>query len=92
MTIRFDIARAALLDVGRPDLAAQIRENRGGDPSCPGGIRRTGRPMADSVLIIRAIRLGHQSDPEGAPIGCAVEGGVPACDDGRCPTCLEVKS
>ena len=83
MTIRTETARAALLEVGRPDLAALIYENRIGDPSCRGGIYRPDRPRDDSILIARAMRLGHTADPDGAPIGCGLEGN----DDGCFPAC-----
>lgn len=84
MTIRVDVTRGALLEVGREDLAKHICENRIGDPSCRGGIYIEGRPAADSSLIVRAMRLGHSADPEGAPVGCGWEGApggsFPACD------------
>ena len=61
MSRRVDVARAALLEVGREGLAKLIGENRIGDPKCVGGIIREDRPRADSVLIM-AMRLGHMSD------------------------------
>lgn len=86
-TRRTSVARAALQEVGRPDLADQIGQNRAGHPTARGGIWGD-RAEADATLILRAIRLGHRSDPEGAPVGCGVEGGVPECDTGSCDTCL----
>lgn len=87
MTLRVNVARGALLEVGREDLAKLIYENRIGDPSCRGGIYRPDRPTADSVLVARAMRLGHQSDPNGAPVGCGLDGqpdgAFPACDGCR---------
>ena len=88
MTRRVEIAQAALLDIGRPDLAALVSANRAGDPSCRGGIFRWDRPRCDSEMIIAAFRLGHMSDTDGAPVGCDIEGGFPACKDGRCHVCL----
>ena len=69
MTRRVDVARAALLEVGRPDLAEQVKENRAGNPSfnppCAGG----GPPLlpCDQPLVLRAFWLGHLADPEGTP-------------------------
>lgn len=87
MTLRVDVTRGALLEVGREDLAKHIAENRIGDPSCKGGIYVEGRPVADSHLIVRAMRLGHLADPDGATVGCGQQGGAdgafPACDDCR---------
>lgn len=87
MTTRVDVARGALLEVGREDLARHIYENRIGDPSCRGGIYIEGRPIVDSHLIVRAMRLGHLADPEGATVGCgkggAPGGSFPACDGCR---------
>lgn len=88
ITNRVDVARAALLDCGRPDLAHLIRVNRVGDPSCDGGVFRADRPYGDSVMVLSAMRLGHLADPDGAPVGCDLDGGFPACPDGRCPICL----
>lgn len=88
MTRRVDVARAALYDIGRPDLAILVRENSIGDPTVPGDLTR---PKADSVLILRAFRLGHQSDPDGAPVVCHPPSSLPrafvACDHcwGNCP-------
>lgn len=84
-TLRVSVARAALLEIGRDDLAKTIGQNRIGDPKCVGGIRREDRTEADSRLIVRALRLGHQADPEGAPVGCPTPiGGMPLCDDCTC--------
>ncbi len=94
MSRRVDVARAALLEVGREDLAKLIGENRIGDPKCVGGIIREDRPRADSVLIMAAMRLGHMSDSDGAPVECLLVGGgdeatvFPACHGclGECMT------
>lgn len=90
MTARVDVARAALLEVGREDLAKLIGENRIGDPKCVGGVVREDRPRADSVLIVTAMRLGHLSDPDGAPVECLRD--VGEVDDRgvfpACPGCL----
>jgi len=87
MTRRVDVTRAALMEVGREDLAKLIGENRIGDPKCVGGIYREGRSVADSTLIVRAMRLGHLGDPEGAPVACGLtgdnSGAFPACDGCR---------
>ena len=86
MSGRVDVARAALLEVGREDLAKLIGENRIGDPKCVGGIIREDRPRADSVLIMAAMRLGHMSDPDGAPVECLRD--VSGMDDrGVFPAC-----
>ena len=86
MSGRVDVARAALLEVGREDLAKLIGENRIGDPKCVGGVVRSGRPRSDSVLIVAAMRLGHMSDPDGAPVECLW--GVSGVDDrGVFPAC-----
>lgn len=72
-TVRVDVARGALMDVGRPDLADLIRCNRIGNPSCCGGIYVEGRPLVDSEMIVTAMRLGHLADPEGPPVVCLRE-------------------
>ena len=45
---------------------------------------RSDRSRDDSVLIVRAMRLGHMGDPDGAPVQCLLytdaEGVFPACD------------
>ncbi len=94
MSRRVDVARAALLEVGREDLAKLIGESRIGDPKCVGGIIREDRPRADSVLIMAAMRLGHMSDSDGAPVECLLVGdgdeatAFPACHGclGECMT------
>ena len=69
------------MEVGRGDLAAAIIANRIGDPYLPGSFD-IDRPTAR--LLVRAFRLGHESDPEGAPIGC----GLPPTDRGHMGECL----
>lgn len=64
-TLRSTIAHAALLDVGRPDLAASVGTNRAGNSTCIGGF--PAHPVDDQKLLARAFRLGHQADPEGCP-------------------------
>lgn len=85
--LRTTVARAALLEVGRPEFAALIYANRIGDPSCDGGVYREDRTEADSVLIARAMRLGHLADPDGAEVGCGLTGApggsFPSCDGCR---------
>ena len=86
MTRRVDVTRAALMEVGREDLAKLIGENRIGDPKCVDGVVRSGRPRSDSVLIVAAMRLGHMSDPDGAPVECLRD--VSGVDDrGVFPKC-----
>lgn len=91
MTRRFDIAHAALLDMGRPDLADLLVEHNGHPffhPKADGTL-----PLADCKLGARAFRLGHLGDPEGVPIECHSADEIldhdvfPACDPGTiCPT------
>ena len=86
MTRRVDVTRAALMEVGREDLAKLIGENRIGDPKCVDGVVREDRPRADSVTITAAMRLGHMSDPDGAPVECLRD--VSGMDDrGVFPAC-----
>lgn len=76
-TLRVQVARAALQEIGRGDLAARVQPNRAGDPSicAPCNAHRT--PAGPSVaemaengdlrLLTRAFELGHQADPQGRP-------------------------
>lgn len=92
MTRRFDIAHAALLDIGRPDLAEPVVEGSDGHPYLhPDQFGKL--PLDDFRLCARAFRLGHLGDPDGIPVEChAPEETVgyaffAACDPGDiCPT------
>jgi len=57
------VAIAALLEVGREDLARSVRQGRRGDPMLKG----------EEPIIAKAFRLGHLADPDGAPVLCPLE-------------------
>ena len=54
MTDAVDVARAALCEVGRPDIAERVRANRSGWPSVKHG-------DDDHDVIVRAFLLAHLS-------------------------------
>ncbi len=91
-TRRVQVARAALMEVGRGDIAELVVANRIGDPRLPHCLADGGLTLDETRLVARAFRLGHRSDPEGAPVGCGLpmtdRGFITDCDPGDdCPIC-----
>lgn len=73
-----DVARAALLEVGRPDLAAAVFANRAGNP-------RVGWPLYhEADTLVPAFVLGHQATGHDARLGTF--DGLPCVD---CATCYD---
>lgn len=50
-----EIAKAALCEAGRPDLADAVYENRAGWPASPDAVR-----SPDREVLLRAFYLAHQ--------------------------------
>lgn len=70
------VARAALIDAGRPDLAARVNENRAGWPTMA-------HTDAEQDIVVHAFWLGHISTGHRAHIGSDVSTGLPCinCED-----------
>lgn len=56
---RAEVARMALCEVGRPDLAAEIGTNKAGHATRP----FWAMGLADAELVARAMRLSNAGDP-----------------------------
>lgn len=70
-TVAVLVARAALMEVGRPDLAAATVPNRAGMPS-------SHHDDADTPILVRAYLLGHLAEGHDAQLA---EGGGIWCQE-----------
>jgi hypothetical protein len=73
------VARAALTEAGRPDLAIRVNENRAGWPS----MRHSN---GEHETVVRAFWLGHIATGHQATIGTDDDTGLPYIN---CNTCWE---
>ena len=73
------IAKAALIEAGRPDLAARVEINRAGWPMMA-------HTDSEHDVIVRAFWLGHVSSGHRAHIGVDDESGLLCID---CVDCWE---
>lgn len=57
-----EVAKAALCEIGRPDLALGVKPNKAGNPSIPGIWPASPfRPVEEQAVIVRAFLLAHRS-------------------------------
>ena len=72
---RVEVARAALREIGRDDLAERV--GRMGHNGHPCFWREDQDTTGDLAVVSRAIRLGHLADPDGVPVRCCYDADRP---------------
>jgi hypothetical protein len=78
-----EVAKAALCEVGLPDLAAMVEPNRAGIPM----ICNDAAHKAHRSPIARAFVLGHQAIGHPATVGRGITSDFEWVDCCDCPTC-----